>query len=132
MVCRVPQESILGPLRFNINICDMFFEKYKCGIASYADDNKPQTCNSDFYTVLKKLENFTNNLCTWFQENHINMVICVTSWSQLKNQLVSTLMETVQKIKRNKNYWVQNLIYLRLSKVTLQLSVKNLVKNYMY
>ena len=29
MVCRVPQESILGPLRFNINICDMFFEKYK-------------------------------------------------------------------------------------------------------
>ena len=34
MVCRVPQESILGPLLFNINICDMFSEKYKCGIAS--------------------------------------------------------------------------------------------------
>ena len=43
IACGVPQGSILGPLLFNINICNMFFEKYECDIASYADDNTPHT-----------------------------------------------------------------------------------------
>ena len=41
--CGVSQASILCPLHFNINICDMFFEKCECDIASYADDNTPHT-----------------------------------------------------------------------------------------
>ena len=43
MACGVLQGSTLGPLLFNINICDIFFEKYKCDIASCADDNTPHT-----------------------------------------------------------------------------------------
>ena len=39
---------------FNINICNMFFKKYKCDIASYADDNTPHTYDSDLYPVLSK------------------------------------------------------------------------------
>ena len=30
IACRVLQGSILGPLLFNINMCDMCFEKYEC------------------------------------------------------------------------------------------------------
>ena len=43
----VPQGSTLDPSLFNINMCDMFFEKYECDIASYADDNTPHTYDSD-------------------------------------------------------------------------------------
>ena len=38
IACGVPQGSMLRPLLFNINMCDMFFEKYECDIASYDDD----------------------------------------------------------------------------------------------
>ena len=52
-------------------MCDMFFEKYKCDIASYADDNTPHAYDSDLYTVLSKLKNCTDSLFTWSKENHM-------------------------------------------------------------
>ena len=49
----------------------IFFEKYECDIASYADDNTPHTYDSDLYTVWNKLKNCADNLFTWFKENHL-------------------------------------------------------------
>ena len=50
----VPQESILGPLLFNIFLCDLFFMMNKTDFASYADDNTPYVVGSNTEDVIIK------------------------------------------------------------------------------
>ena len=45
----VPQESILGPLLFNIHLCDLFYFLDNLDIASYVDD-------TTLYTVKENKE----------------------------------------------------------------------------
>ena len=71
IACGVPQGSILRTFSFNINICDMFFEKCECDIASYTDDNIPHTYDPDLYNVVSRLKNCADSLLTCFKKNHM-------------------------------------------------------------
>ena len=51
----VPQGSILGPLLFNIDLIDLFYECEESNIASYADDTTPYSCARDTQTVISEL-----------------------------------------------------------------------------
>ena len=55
----VPQSSILGPLLFNIDLIDLFYECEESNIASYADDTTPYSCARDTQTVIS--ESLANN-----------------------------------------------------------------------
>ena len=57
----VPPGSILGPLLFNIHICDMFFDINECDIASFTDENIPYTGSFSLDMVIEKLELSANN-----------------------------------------------------------------------
>ena len=52
----VPQGSILGPLLFNIFICDMFYFLEDFDIANYADDSTPYCAGKSAEFVVNNLE----------------------------------------------------------------------------
>ena len=67
----VPQGSILGPLLFNIFLCDLFLFVSDIDIANYADDNTPHATDKHLETVLKDLEQGSDTLLKWFTDNLI-------------------------------------------------------------
>ena len=67
----VPQGSILGPLLFNIFICDLFIMIDDIDIANYADDNTPYACDASLDQVINKLEESTTKLFNWFSNNYL-------------------------------------------------------------
>ena len=67
----VPQGSILGPILFNINMIDLFYECEYSSVASYADDTTPYSCVTDIPSVALELKASANKLFLWFKNNHL-------------------------------------------------------------
>ena len=65
----VPQGSILGPLLFNIHLCDMFYFLENTDIASYADDNTLYSAQKNRETVINTIETSSQVLFDWFSDN---------------------------------------------------------------
>ena len=65
----VPQGSILGPLLFNIHLCDLFYFLENTDIASYADDNTLYSAQKNRVTVINTIETSSQVLFDWFSDN---------------------------------------------------------------
>ena len=67
----VPQGFLLGPLLFNISICDMFFETpANTSFTVSADDNSPYTYYSKRENVLDNLQGVLVQMLHQFSTNH--------------------------------------------------------------
>ena len=67
----VPQGSILGPLLFNIYICDLFIENSDIDIANYADVSTPYACSSYLDSAIFKLQKNTERIFRCFYNNNL-------------------------------------------------------------
>ena len=63
----MPQGLILGPLFFNIHICNLFYIIQKWPIVYYADDTTPYTGGKNPEDVIASIENSALVLFKWFE-----------------------------------------------------------------
>ena len=81
----VPQGSILGPLIFNIFLCDLFMIMKETSFASYLDDNTLYVTAENLDEVIKSLEKDSIELFQWFSDNQMKQTtINVMFWLVVK------------------------------------------------
>ena len=69
IVSGVPQGSILGPLLFNIFLCDLFLSIENNYFTNYADDTTPYVIGNNPDKVVSELKDITEKLFTWISQN---------------------------------------------------------------
>ena len=65
--------SILGPLLFNIFMCDMFYFLEDFEIANYADDSTPYSGDENCASVIKNIEQSSSILFKWLHDNYMKV-----------------------------------------------------------
>ena len=53
---------VLGPLLFNINMVDLFYEYEENDIVNYVDNTTPYSCASDIPSVISEFLNLTKRI----------------------------------------------------------------------
>ena len=60
---------MLGPLLFNIYICDLFLSIAESNIANYADDTTLHECEANLIEAQTKIETEALKVLEWFRNN---------------------------------------------------------------
>ena len=63
----VPQGSVLGPLLFNNDMINLFYECEDSNSASYADDTTLYSCSTDIPSVALEVQVSATKLFRWFK-----------------------------------------------------------------
>ena len=69
----VPPGLVLGPLLFNIDLIDLFYECEDSNIANYADDTTPCACGENVRAVISELQSLAFRLLKLFENNYMKV-----------------------------------------------------------
>ena len=73
MICGVPHGSVWEPVLFNIFLNDLFFFLNDIQVGNFVDDTTPFVCSQNLAEVVKKLEENSDLVINWFQNNYMKL-----------------------------------------------------------
>ena len=69
----VPQESVLGPVLFNLSLNDLFYLADFTEVCNFADDTTFQACDNDLNNLINRLEHDAFLAIEWFETNKMKL-----------------------------------------------------------
>ena len=69
----MPQESLLGPILFNLYLNDLFYLANFTEVCNFADDTTFHACDKDLNNLIKRLEHYTFLAIKWFETNNMKL-----------------------------------------------------------
>ena len=137
----VRQGSILGPLPFNINMIDLFYEYEENDIANYADHTTPYSCSTDIPTVISELQAESTKVLHWFGNNHMKAnpgkchLLLSTKSPEVVSfdgiQIKSSSVETLLGITIDSDLNFDNHLSAICNKVSRKINALGRIANYM-
>ena len=67
------QGTLFGPLLFNIDLCDLFFENYSFDFAKFVNDTALYECGHSFEEVINDLQTTTEKVFESFSFNNLKV-----------------------------------------------------------
>ena len=101
------QGSLMGPFCYNVLCIDLFYLiRNDIRIFNYADDNTIMCYDENIHTVIRKLENMSNIMIEWFENNcmkinpdKFNAIIFGNDHNSLELNFNGTTVDSMNEVK---------------------------------